>query len=327
LRVRKEGNRNGAIIGVLPRSATLKVGAKQSGGYCKVLEVMDSRGVPALPNGPDGKSLGYVYFDELDAQQSEPLNLGHIHLLPEPHAIKAGDLIGHIGLYQNQGEGTAKPRLHLEAFSCEDVPAFIAKSRTLAASLPAEQKTLLKIHKGASKLIPHREDISASSPPKLSDAGAEIGVDLILPQSLLDALPAEAKIKVAASNTAASCTPEINWWRLDNLLADKDGLPISGWLAEQDLMTTRHSPWEWEGFDFISETTCNTDLKYQIHVAIDYCHTLDKDDVLWIEVFGYVTVEGRDQVEVKEYRHHSERSPQVEVETVVAVLCPPVTQI
>lgn len=42
-------------------------------------------------------------------------------------------------------------------------------------------------------------------------------------------------------------------------------------------------------------------LKYQIHVAIDYCHTLDKDDVLWIEVFGDVTVEGRDQVEVKEY--------------------------
>ncbi|KWS27006.1 hypothetical protein [Pseudomonas syringae] len=42
-------------------------------------------------------------------------------------------------------------------------------------------------------------------------------------------------------------------------------------------------------------------LKYQIHVAIDYCHTLDKDDVLWIEVFGDVTVDGRDQVEVKEY--------------------------
>ncbi len=42
-------------------------------------------------------------------------------------------------------------------------------------------------------------------------------------------------------------------------------------------------------------------LKYQIHVAIDYCHTLSKDDVLWIEVFGDVTVEGRDQVEVKDY--------------------------
>lgn len=42
-------------------------------------------------------------------------------------------------------------------------------------------------------------------------------------------------------------------------------------------------------------------LKYQIHVAIDYCHTLAEDDVLWIEVFGDVTVEGRDQIEVKDY--------------------------
>lgn len=42
-------------------------------------------------------------------------------------------------------------------------------------------------------------------------------------------------------------------------------------------------------------------LKYQIHVAIDYCHTLEKHDVLWIEVFGDVTVAGRDQVEVKDY--------------------------
>jgi hypothetical protein len=42
-------------------------------------------------------------------------------------------------------------------------------------------------------------------------------------------------------------------------------------------------------------------LKYQIHVAIDYCHTLDKEEVLWIEVFGDVTIEGRDQIEVKEY--------------------------
>ncbi|MEN5068858.1 hypothetical protein [Stenotrophomonas sp. TWI1183] len=42
-------------------------------------------------------------------------------------------------------------------------------------------------------------------------------------------------------------------------------------------------------------------LKYQVHVAMDYCHTLKPDDVLWIEVFGDVTVEGREQVEVKDY--------------------------
>ena len=55
-----------------------------------------------------------------------------------------------------------------------------------------------------------------------------------------------------------------------------------------------------EKLDF-DATKLSEALKYQIHVAIDYCHTLEKDDVLWIEVFGDVTVEGRDQVEVKDY--------------------------
>jgi len=264
LRVRKEGNRNGAIIGVLPRSATLKVGEKQSGGYCKVLEVMDYRGVPALPNGPDGKPLGYVYFDELEAQQAAPNDLGFVHLLPKPHSINAGELIGHIGLYQNQGEGTAKPRLHLEVFSCADVPAFIAKSRALAASLPAEQKTLLKIHKGTSKLIPHREDITSSNPPRITDAGVTIAVELTIPVSVLENLPAERKIQVSET-VLGSTTPRItHWWRLDGLLADDAGNRISGWLAEQDLITSRHSPWEWDGFDFIGETASALD-----HLA---CH-------------------------------------------------------
>lgn len=59
-------------------------------------------------------------------------------------------------------------------------------------------------------------------------------------------------------------------------------------------------------FDF-DATKLSEALKYQIHVAIDYCHTLAKDDVLWIEVFGDVTVAGRDQVEVKEYSDSLER--------------------
>ena len=49
------------------------------------------------------------------------------------------------------------------------------------------------------------------------------------------------------------------YWPTPDLLADAAGNRISGWLAEQDMITTRHSPWEWEGFDFISETACNTD--------------------------------------------------------------------
>lgn len=151
-------------------------------------------------------------------------------LLEPPVPIKAGDLIGYVGKYQNQSDGSPQDLLHLEVFSCEDVPAFISESRAWAQNLPAEEKILFKIHAGASKLIPHRDDITSQNPPKLTDEDTEIGVDLILPQSLLNALPAEFSIKVAASDTATGGSPETHWWRLDELLADKDGNPISGWL-------------------------------------------------------------------------------------------------
>lgn len=42
-------------------------------------------------------------------------------------------------------------------------------------------------------------------------------------------------------------------------------------------------------------------LKYQIHVAIEYCHALSDDESLWVEVFGDVTVGADSQIEVKDY--------------------------
>lgn len=169
LNVRRESNRTGTIIGVLPRGATLKVGEKQRSGYCKVLEVMDYRGVPVLPNGPEGKPQGYVYFDELETQHGAPSVIGSVHILPKPYAINAGELVGHMGKYQNQDEGTAKQRLHLEVFTSEDVPAFIEKSRAIGEKLPDEQKTLIKVDKG-SKIVQ----------PVAADAQVEASVDVRL---------------------------------------------------------------------------------------------------------------------------------------------------
>jgi predicted chitinase len=261
LNVRKEGKLSGTIIGVLPQGAKVKLGAKSTvdSNYYKLLEVLDYKGVPALPNGADGKPLGYVYLSKLKAIAGEPKAKDVVYSLPTPHRIKAGELIGHLGQYQNHDDSAPTALLHLEVFSCEDVPAFIAKSRARASSLPVEQKTLLRIHKRASKLIPHRADISTTNPPKITDEGVKVGVDLIIPIGVLDSLPADHKIKVSET-VPGSATPRITqWWRVDNLLADEAGNPIGGWLAEQDLLTTRHSPWEWEGFDFISETVCAAD--------------------------------------------------------------------
>jgi muramidase (phage lysozyme) len=284
LNVRGEARSNAPIVGKLTKGAQIRVSGE--GAFLKLEEVISGNTEPVLMPNEDGTLPGYVSSTFL-MPKAQPKAMGSIVLLDPPVPIKAGDLIGHVGKYQNQSDGSPQELLHLEVFSCDDVPAFIGQSRTLAQNLSDEEKTLLKVHAGASKLIPHRDDIKTGNPPKLTDAGTEIGVDLILPQSLLDALPPEAKIKVAASNTATGCTPETNWWRLDDLLADKDGQPISGWLAEQDLITTRHSPWEWEGFDFVEDTdTPRSGLAYYLNTArrlsddekASYQGTIDQSD-------------------------------------------------
>lgn len=254
LNIRASANSTSDILAVLPHGTQVKISSEAAASkYHKLLEVVRGDRVPALIAKEDGELPGFVWRDSLESK-SEPKVKGSVVVLESPVPIKAGDLIGHLGLYQNHNEGSPQAILHLEVFSCEDVPAFIAQSRAHAARLPETQKTLLKVHKGASKLIPHHTGINATNPPKLSDDGVTVGVDLILPQSLLDSLPADAKLVVPASTGGTTCRPEIRWWRLDNLLADEDGKPISGWLAEQDMITTRHSPWEWEGYDFIEDS-------------------------------------------------------------------------
>ena len=254
LNVRAAANSGSDILAVLPQGTQIKISSDAvTSTYHRLVEVVSGDPVPALSAKGAGKLPGFIWRDSLESK-SEPKAKDSVVVLDSPMPIKAGDLIGHLGLYQNHNEGSPHTILHLELFSCENVPAFIAQSRAHAAHLPETQKTLLKIHKGASKLIPHHAGINSDNPPKISDDGVTIGVDLILPQSLLDSLPADAKLVVPASTGGTTCRTEIRWWRLDNLLADEDGKPISGWLAEQDMITTRHSPWEWEGYDFIEDS-------------------------------------------------------------------------
>ncbi|MDM8348536.1 hypothetical protein P8H27_06450 [Pseudomonas sp. sp1636] len=251
LNVRAEPNTNGTHLAVLAKGTQLTV-SHPEGDYCKLLSIVSGAAEPALTPDSEGKLPGFVAFKLLKAQH-EPKAEDSVVVLDPGIAIKAGDLIGHLGTYQNHN-GAAQPLLHLEVFSCEDVPSFISQSQTWARSLPDTEKTLLKVHKEASRLISHRDDIKADNPPKQSDAGSQIGVDLIIPQALLDGLPAANKIK-ASTAVAGSITPQTtNWWRLDGLFADKDGNPINGWLAEQELITTRHSPWEWQDFQCIEDT-------------------------------------------------------------------------
>lgn len=247
------------LTGLIPVDVTFTLEA-DTGRYCKIKEFISGQNILPLKEDCIKNISGYVYKECLQASRTPP-TLNDIHVLDSPHPIRAGEIIGHLGIYQNHDDTAAEPMLHLEVFSCEDVPAFIEKTKAAAASLPDDKKNLLKIHKGASKLISHRSDISASNPPKLSDAGTVIGVDMIFNLEVLNNYPLDRKITVTETSQGNKTR---TWWRLDNILADQQGNKISGWLTEQSEFTTRHSPWEWEGFDFISETPCNLD-----HLA---CH-------------------------------------------------------
>ncbi|MBK3750219.1 hypothetical protein [Stutzerimonas balearica] len=246
LSVRTGPSKHTTKLSELSKGAEITIGETE-GEFSKLVSLISGTAQPVLSPDDEGQLPGYVSTSLLKPH-SEPAEYGKVVVLNSGVPIKAGDLIGHPGLYQNH-DSAAQHMVHVELFSCDDVPAFIARSRAWASHLPDDQKTLLKVYKGASKLITHRDDINAENPPKLDDDGTQIGVDLIIPQSLLDGLPASRKIRVkdGADNT-------MHWWRLDGLFADAGGNPIDGWLAEQELITTRHSPWEWEGFQCIEET-------------------------------------------------------------------------
>ncbi|MDR6676915.1 hypothetical protein [Pseudomonas oryzihabitans] len=244
LNVRQEPRSQVPVQAELDNGSQIRI--EGNGDWCRLVEVLDNALKP-LP-GRTQVGLGYVARRYLKPEAA-PKAQNTVVVLDQPFPIKAGTLLGHPGLYEG------RQQIHLETFSCDDLPAFIDRSRAWAARLPDSERTLLKIHAGASKLITHRPDIDASHPPRISDPGIQVGVDLILSQAQLDALPTTDKIVVPARNEAGIHTPEQRWWHLKGLLADGEGKPIEGWLCERELITSRHSPWEFSECELIKEDT------------------------------------------------------------------------
>lgn len=225
LRVRAEANISSTILMELPHGT--EVTASGEGAFRKLERVNQ-----------------YVHFDSLDGVR-EPI-ADRIVVLDQPIAIKAGDLIGHMGTYQNGDAEHPETKLHLEAFSADCVESFIETSRAWAQRLPITGKTWLKLAKGTT-LVMHQAHFSATYPPSLNEANTLSDADLLVPDSLLNGLPAENKITIAATADRKTC----HWYRLDGLLHDANGTLLDGWLREEVGITPRVNPWSWEGYDVI----------------------------------------------------------------------------
>ncbi|WP_392561012.1 hypothetical protein RHO12_07355 [Orbus sturtevantii] len=97
----------------------------------------------------------------------EPKALDKVVVLDSPMAISAGDFIGYLGhnVSSNGQFSQAKRQVlatekrpsnhkltlqgHVELFTCDDLPAFITKTRLLADKLPESEKNLILVEEGA----------------------------------------------------------------------------------------------------------------------------------------------------------------------------------
>lgn len=262
LTVRKEAKRDSAAMAVLPVDAQVQL-EDGSGSFRKIKSIVASTLTSPLSPECAPNIAGYIHFESLKAAPPQETTLNTVHILPTPVPIQAGALIGHLGKYQVASQAEAHDLLHLEVFSCDDVEAFIAESRERARQLKPEQKTLLRIP-SSTKVIT-KEGASPTNPPLPSDPGKSTTYDMILPLAVLEALPADKKITLTTTVDGIPTTEQ--WWKLDNLPGE-DGSPISGWVKEGELMTPRLHPWEWEGFDFIKETS-TLDAMYACRLSAD----------------------------------------------------------
>ena len=225
LRVRAEANTSSAILMELPHDTEVAVSGE---GTFRKLERVNQ----------------YVHFNSLDGVR-EPI-AERIEVLDQPIAIKAGDLIGHIGEYQDGGAEHPEKKLHLEVFSADHMEPFIEASRAWAQRLPEASKSWLKLSKGTA-VVAHQERFSVTQPPTLSAASTPSDADLLVPKSQLDGLQTDKKIMIAATADRKAC----NWYRLDGLLHDADGVLLDGWVREEVGVTPWVSPWSWDGYDIV----------------------------------------------------------------------------
>ncbi|SAL10249.1 EF hand domain-containing protein [Caballeronia peredens] len=120
--------------------------------------IKDASSRPRIPTG-------WVRLDEFDAR-IDPNPLDSVVLLNEPFAVKAGDVIGYLGEYQNYSDAQilppkpSRPILHVEVFAGDTFRAFVERSRERAKMLPSTQRSMMMIRQGVKLVAPADGDLS-----------------------------------------------------------------------------------------------------------------------------------------------------------------------
>lgn len=223
LNIRKQATSRSPRLGILPRGALIEVGERSPDGkWGKIAKVVEGKIAPGVQGGEvdPAAATGWVFLGELDAQPGEPEARDAIVVPATPRPIKAGDLIGHIGEYQQYDDAKPvarrgwRPLLHLEVFSGEDVPTFVAHSRAYAKKLPpggsrfvVEQGAMLVYQSQADVQIKPGEAVcpAADSPASGRWAKVRRGVVQVVERARLGAFN-------SGSNTYANGAVWTGWY-------------------------------------------------------------------------------------------------------------------
>lgn len=167
LNIRQEATSRSAKLGILPRGARVELGERsRDGKWGKIQKIVSGQIAPVQQGGivNPAAATGWVFIGELDPGPVAPKSFDEVVKVDPPAAIKAGDLVGHVGEYQQYVDALAapvrgrRPLLHLEVFTGDDLPAFIEKCRAYARTLPAGSGNLFVIEKDAHLVQPAQPD-------------------------------------------------------------------------------------------------------------------------------------------------------------------------
>ncbi|OCG23045.1 hypothetical protein A9G22_06370, partial [Gilliamella sp. App2-1] len=153
----------------LPQTATFELDGQEN-GYAKIRKIGNCT-VPAVlvaeNGGDEAPHKGYVKLSSLIVTQLKPEKLDKVVVLKTPVPINKGDFIGYIGHNVSQSERFDEPKeaplsnmkraldkqlppmAHIELLTCDDLPAFITKTRALAGKLPESEKSIILVEKEA----------------------------------------------------------------------------------------------------------------------------------------------------------------------------------
>ncbi|KVV61993.1 hypothetical protein WK90_09305 [Burkholderia cepacia] len=136
------------VLGYLPHGARFTV-LERDKQWVKIKRVIEKAIVPpstAQTEVPAAAHSGWVSTSWLEALGQAPEDFDVVVTPVSPPAVKAGELLGHMGEYRRvQDPQQSRKLMHHEIIVGPELRAFLEKSRAAAAKATPQQKTLLRV--------------------------------------------------------------------------------------------------------------------------------------------------------------------------------------